>query len=174
MDARPFFAEITDDNGKRTRVPCRYDMVSKMYVPSGGRDTVPCGKKVGTRDKTPQDLQVPPPPFRRLPSPSYSDFSLLRPLVARVPLGVLSRSALLAVGFPLGVCPCVLVVLAALHPSVWHSPAALVGTPPALVADTAPAALNGRPWRSGRRTRPSCAPGRSSSTSARRRRGTSG
>ena len=55
---RPFFAEITDDSGRRTRVPCRYDTSSRMYVPSGGRDTVPCGQKVGTRDKTPQDLQV--------------------------------------------------------------------------------------------------------------------
>ena len=58
--SRPFFAEITDDSGRRTRVPCRYNPTSRMYVPSGGRDTVPCGKKVGTRDKTPQDLQVRP------------------------------------------------------------------------------------------------------------------
>jgi hypothetical protein len=56
---RPFFAEIVDDSGKRTRVPCKYDTNHAMYVPTGGRDPVP-GGKVGTRDKTAQDLQALP------------------------------------------------------------------------------------------------------------------
>eukprot|EP00960_Hanusia_phi_P032702 750010-Hanusia_phi.AAC.3 len=55
----PFFAEIVDDTGKRTRVPCKYDVTNKMYVPTGGRDVIP-GGKVGTRDKTAEDLQALP------------------------------------------------------------------------------------------------------------------
>lgn len=58
-EGRPFFAEIVDDSGKRTRVPCSYDASKKMYVPTGGRDVVP-GGKVGTRDKTIEDLQALP------------------------------------------------------------------------------------------------------------------
>lgn len=54
---RAWFAEIVDDSGKRTKVPCKYDVEKKMYVPTGGRDVVP-GGKVGTRDKTAEDLQV--------------------------------------------------------------------------------------------------------------------
>jgi hypothetical protein len=50
---------MTCDSGKRTRVPCRYDAVHKMYMPTGGRmDTSAGAKKVGTRDKTPEDLQA--------------------------------------------------------------------------------------------------------------------
>jgi len=54
---RPWFAEIVDDSGKRTKVPCKYDAEKLMYVPTGGRDVVP-GGKVGTRDKTAEDLQA--------------------------------------------------------------------------------------------------------------------
>ena len=41
---RPWFAEIVDDAGKRTKVPCKYDSEKRMYVPTGGRDVVPGGK----------------------------------------------------------------------------------------------------------------------------------
>jgi hypothetical protein len=54
---RPWFAEIVDDAGKRTKVPCKYDSEKRMYVPTGGRDVVP-GGKVGTREKTAEDLQA--------------------------------------------------------------------------------------------------------------------
>lgn len=43
-DGRPWFAEIVDDSGKRTKVPCKYDSEKRMYVPTGGRDVVPGGK----------------------------------------------------------------------------------------------------------------------------------
>lgn len=58
-DTRPFFAEIVDDSGKRTKVPCKYDKQTKMFVPTGGRDVAP-GGKVGTREKTAEDLQALP------------------------------------------------------------------------------------------------------------------
>ena len=41
----------------RRQVPCKYDTEKRMYVPTGGRDVVP-GGKVGTRDKTAEDLQA--------------------------------------------------------------------------------------------------------------------
>ena len=39
------------------QVPCKYDSEKRMYVPTGGRDVVP-GGKVGTREKTAEDLQA--------------------------------------------------------------------------------------------------------------------
>ncbi len=50
-----FYTKILVSDG---HVVHRYDLVNKMYVPTGGRDVALGAKKVGTRDKTPEDSQA--------------------------------------------------------------------------------------------------------------------